>query len=41
MLDEMLMYIEPDEWQGNSDVHLVVSGRKVGHHWSLMLSPGK
>jgi len=43
MPDEMLMYIEPDEWQGNSDVYPVVGGRRVGHHWSqfLMLSPGK
>jgi hypothetical protein len=31
MPDEMLMYIEPDEWQGNSDVYLVVGGRRVGH----------
>ena len=38
-----LIYLEPDMWQGNSDVYPLAGGRRVGHHWSqfLMLSPGK
>jgi hypothetical protein len=40
---KMLIYLEPDAWQGNSDVYSVAGGRRVGHHWSqfLMASPGK
>lgn len=38
-----LVFVEPDAWQGNSDVFPVAGGARVGHHWSqfLMLSPGK
>ncbi|MCS7125846.1 MAG: hypothetical protein NZ929_02925, partial [Aigarchaeota archaeon] len=41
--DTMLIYLEPDMWQGNSDVYPVTGGQRVGHHWSqfLMLSPGR
>jgi hypothetical protein len=38
-----LIYLEPSEWQGNSDVYSVAGVKRVGHHWShfLMLSPGR
>jgi hypothetical protein len=38
-----LLYLEPSEWQGNSDVYSVTGEKRVGHHWSqlLMLSPGR
>jgi hypothetical protein len=38
-----LIYLEPSEWQGNSDVYSVAGVKRVGHHWShfLMLSHGR
>jgi len=38
-----LLYLEPSEWQGNSDVYSVTGEKRVGHHWSqlLMLSYGR
>lgn len=32
----MLLYLEPDRWQGNSDVYPLAGGRKVGHHHSQL-----
>jgi hypothetical protein len=32
----MLLYLEPDRWEGNSDVYPLAGGRKVGHHHSKL-----
>jgi len=39
----LLIYLEPDKWQGNSDVYPLAGGKRVGHHHSQfqVLSPGK
>ncbi|MCC6003744.1 MAG: DUF4200 domain-containing protein [Thermofilum sp.] len=39
----LLIYLEPDKWQGNSDVYPLAGGKKVGHHHSQfqVLSPGR
>lgn len=39
----LLIYLEPDKWQGNSDVYPLAGGKRVGHHHSQfqVLSPGR
>jgi uncharacterized membrane protein len=32
----ILIYLEPDMWQGNSDVYPLTGGKRVGHHHSQL-----